>query len=507
MSDSIVLEMVGIDKVFPGVKALEQVSFQLIEGEIHGLLGENGAGKSTLMKVLAGIYSHDAGDILVHGQKQKKLNPKQVEKLGIYFIHQERYVVPTLTVAETLFLGKEKLYTSFGIMKRKIMEKQAEKFIKETVDVSIACNRLISELTVGEQQLIQICRAIIQQPKVLVFDEPTAVLAKQEKEKLFEIIRQLQKRSISIVYISHYFGEILEICDRITVLRDGKKVKTASTTNMTIEDMVYTITGKQLEEKKFEKDWQAGATLLEVKNLTKKHSFQDVSFKLKKGEIVGITGLMGSGYAEVGTAIFDSKDVIGGTITFEGNELSRLSPERSVALGIGYVPEDRRNHGIIKKMTVKQNTTLASLKSVSKSGLIQSKKESTKVQELIEKLDVRTPNLEEEIEFLSGGNQQKVVLAKWLHSGSKLFILNQPTAAVDVGAKAEIYQLIIELAKQGAGILLISQDLKELERLSDTVYVMYRGKIIDEIPGEKLTSDQLMLSMMGGNTVGTVNHG
>ena len=365
MSEHLAIEMKAVNKIFPGVKALQNVDFRLSKGEIHGLLGENGAGKSTLMKVLAGLYEHDSGEIFVYGEKQDKLTPKLLEKLGVQFIHQERLMIPTLTVAQTLFLGNEQTYPIFKITKRVKMEREAEEVIEITVGSRIPGGRLISELTVGELQLLQICRAIMKKPKVIVFDEPTAVLAKKEAERLFLIIRGLKKQGLSVVYISHYFQEVLSLCDRITVLRDGKNVTTEQTDGLTVEELVYKVAGKKINEQFPIKNWQHGEQLLSVENLHHKDDFSDVSFQIRRGEIVGLTGLMGSGYTSIGKALFDQRAITKGKITYQGKEVTRLRPEKAVSLGIAYIPEDRRNLGIIKNMSVKENITLSNLRNVS----------------------------------------------------------------------------------------------------------------------------------------------
>lgn len=499
MSDEFVLEMKEIQKEFPGVKALQNIHFQLKEGEIHGLIGENGAGKSTLMKILAGIYSQDSGEIRFLGNLQKVLTPKIVEHLGIHFIHQERHVVPYLTVAESLFLGIENKFASFRLIKRRTMEKEAEKVLLEKVGVRLSGKKLVGDLSVGEKQLLQICRALLQDPKVIVFDEPTAVLAKREANQLFNIIKELKQKGISIIYISHYFGEILDICDRITVLRNGSNVKTTETKGLTIEDIVYFMTGRRIGSDTPTKSRQLGDVLLNVKDFTHSQQFQDVNFQIRRGEIVGITGLMGSGYSDLGLSIYDDSNITKGVVEFEGKRLSKHNPEKAVSLGMGYIPEDRRHLGILQNMSVKENITLTSLKKVSKGGVIKRKVEREKVDVMIDQLGIRTPNQETTINYLSGGNQQKAVLAKWLSSNAALYILNQPTAAVDVSTKAEIYNLITQVAENGAGVLLITQDLQELVKLSDRILVMYRGEVVREFEKENVTTDQIMVSMMGGS--------
>lgn len=505
MSEEYILQMLGIQKEFPGVRALQNVDFQLRYREIHGLVGENGAGKSTLMKILAGLYSQDSGEILFQGQTQGRLTPRLVEKLGIHFIHQERYIVPFLTVAESLFLGIELSVTPFKLMKRRSLEKEAETLLREKVGLKIAGNRQVGDLTVGEQQLLQVCRALLHQPKIIVFDEPTAVLAKRESEQLFDIIRDLSARGISIIYISHYLGEIVQICDCITVFRNGTKIDTVEINGLSIEDIVYKMVGRRIDEQFPDKNRTLGNLLLNIADFTHRTQFRNINLQVRSGEIVGITGLMGSGHSSLGKAIFDGTGIVGGGIEFEGHQISAVTPELAVTLGIGYLPEDRRHLGIVLNMSVRENITLSSLKKISKAGIIDVKKEDRIVAELIKRLKIHTPNQETSVNYLSGGNQQKVVLSKWLSSGAKLYIMNQPTAAVDVGAKAEIYSLIRKLVEQGAGVLLISQDLQELIGLSHRIIVMYRGEIIQELDGENVTSDELMVSMMGGNQSDTNN--
>lgn len=501
MSDDYILEMIDIQKEFPGVKALQSATLKVRNREIHGLVGENGAGKSTLMKVLAGLYTQDSGEIKFQGNDYKNLTPRLVEKLGIHFIHQERQVVPHLTVAESLFLGIEPVFSPFKLLNRRSLEKEAEKVLKEKVGFIVPGDKLIGELTVGEQQLIQISRALLHDPKLIVFDEPTAVLAKKEADKLFEIIREISK-SIGIIYISHYFGEILELCNRVTVIRNGTNVDTVNSNEVSIEDLVFLMVGRKIEEQFPVSNRKKGSPLLEVKNLTHKKQFRNVSFTVHSGEILGITGLMGSGHTDLGDSIYDNSSIFSGTIEFEGENISKISPEKAVKLGMGYVPEDRRNLGIVQNMSVRENITLACIKKLSKKGLIKFSEENTTCDELINKLEIRTPGRETAVGSLSGGNQQKVVISKWLSNGSKLYILNQPTSGVDIGAKTEIYSLINKMAEEGAGILLISQDIQEVVGLSDRILVMYRGGIKEEFKGDKHIEDQVIVSMMGGEKNG-----
>lgn len=492
-NNTIILDMKKIDKVFPGVRALDKVDLQVSAREIHGLIGENGAGKSTLMKILSGMYTHDGGTIEFLGKEYKKLDPKLVEEIGISIIHQERQVVPYLSVAESLFLGIEKS----TVLKRKEMEREAEKLIEENLGAHIPGSALMSELTVGEQQLVQICRALMTNPKLIIFDEPTAVLAQKEAQKLFQIIREL-KQNVSVIYISHYFGEILDLCDTITVLKNGSKVTTIPAANETIEHLVYLMVGKDVGEQYPPKDRQHGEVVIEIKNLSHKKLFSDVSFHIKAGEILGLTGLMGSGHAEVGEALYDTSGLVGGEILYLGRTLNKLTHESAVALGIGYLPEDRRGKGVIQSGSVKENITLASMKKVCRRGLIDNKKENKDADEHIRQLSIKTPSREEISALLSGGNQQKVVIARWMQADSKLLILNQPTSGVDIGARAEIYSFIHQMAKNGSAVLLISQDIQELVGLSDRIMTMFRGKVTSEFHVEGDITDRVIVSMMGG---------
>ncbi|MCB6203058.1 sugar ABC transporter ATP-binding protein [Extibacter muris] len=495
-----ILEMLDVTKEFPGVKALSNVTIQIKAGEVHGLVGENGAGKSTIMKILAGLYSNDEGRIIFDGEDiTKKLNARTAEHLGISFIHQERYVVRHLTVAEMLFLGIEKTKSLFRFMDRKGMVKSAEKMLKEKVGVELPGDRLVSQLTVGEQQLIQICRALMNDPKVIVFDEPTAVLAKKESERLFKIIHQLKKEK-GVIYISHYFGEILELCDRVTVLRNGEKIDTVNAADVTIDSLVTMMVGRNILEQYPQKQRKPGETILSVKGLTHKKEFRDLNFQVRRGEILGITGLMGSGHDKVGISIYDNADIVGGEIEFKGKKMSYISPQKAVQEKMGYVPDDRRGLGAIQKMSVQENITLACLKKLARYGIISNKAEAEAADEQIEHLGIRTPGRDAQTGNLSGGNQQKVVLSRWLSDESELYILNQPTSGIDIGARADIYKIIDKMARSGAAVIIITQDIQELYGMSDRVIVMYRGvtKLEMEIRDQDVTNQIIVASMGGG---------
>ena len=497
MDKNYILEMEHIDKSFPGVKALVDVHFKVKNCEIHGLVGENGAGKSTLMKILTGLYQHDAGTIYFCGKKHNRLNAKKAGEIGISIIHQERLNVPFLTVAETLFLGIEPSSTFLKLISRKKMERKSSAFIKEELGVDIEGNSLMGNLTVGEQQIVQIARALLTNPKLVVFDEPTAVLAKKECEMLFKVIKELSKR-IAVVYISHYFGEILDICDRVTVLRNGQNVCTVSTEGLTINDLVVAMIGRDISSQYPPKDRYIGEEMVKIENLSCDKAFSDVSFTVKSGEILGLTGLMGSGHTAVGEALYYENKGVTGTVTFKGKPLEKVNPMHSVSRGIAYVPEDRRKLGAIQRISVRENITLSNLSEMGNYGVINSRKENKIACNYVEQLDIKTPSVEQQTGLLSGGNQQKVVISRSLCNESSFFILNQPTSGVDVGARLEIYNHICNMARQGAAILVISQDIQELVGLSDRIITMYRGKIADEFIVSADIADQVNVSMMGG---------
>lgn len=493
------LEMQNITKSFFGIKALNDVTFQIKKGEIHGLVGENGAGKSTIMKILAGIYTKDSGKIIFEGSDiSEKISTKTAEDLGISFIHQERYVVPHLTVAEMLFLGKEVTKTPLHFMQRKKMEEMAEQALQTHLGVRLPGNKRISELTVGEQQLIQICRALLNNPKVIVFDEPTAVLAKKEADLLFKIIRQLRKER-GVIYISHYFGEILDLCDEVTVLRNGRKITTQTTQGLTIDQLVSLMIGRSVENQYPKRESRIGEVVLKVQNLCHEKAFHDISFEIHKGEVLGLTGLMGSGHDQLGISLYDSSGITGGSIEFDGQILKKPLPHTCASRGIGYVPDDRRRLGALQVLSVKENETIASLNKVSRHGVISKKKEAETAQSLVEQLNVKTASIDTQCGFLSGGNQQKVVLAKWLSSNAKLYILNQPTSGVDIGARAEIYSIINRVANEGAAVLLITQDIQELYHLSDRVLAIYRGEVVMRCATKDCTDEDIIVAMMGGD--------
>lgn len=495
-----ILTMSNISKAFPGVQALDAVNFSIKPGEIHGLVGENGAGKSTIIKVLAGVYRADAGQVIIDDQNMSELTPATVHSAGIRFIHQELHLVPHFTVAESVFMGQE-IGGNFGIDK-KAMRRRAEAFLKESLNSEISGNTLIRDLGIAERKLVQIARALIDnEAKVVVFDEPTAPLASGEVDQVFKAILRLKERGISMIYVSHYLGEITELCDRVTVFRNGKDVAVmediaAHSSNEIIKYMV----GKDINELYPVKDHAISEPVLELQNLSDGSKFAGIDLKIGKGEIVGIAGLIGSGREELTDTIYGLKQPANGEIKLENTSISITSPSIAVQNGIVLVPRDRRHDGLILDMSVADNINLASLEEVASAKLEKRAAAQERANNLSETLDIRPRNARAISRFLSGGNQQKVVLARWLATGSKLFILDEPTVGVDIGAKVEIYQLVENLAQQGAGVLVSSSDPGELLGLCDRIVVLLRGNTVADVPANTLTLDSLLALTTGGTS-------
>ena len=494
------LELRGISKSFPGVRALDEVSFSVAKGEVHGLVGENGAGKSTLIKIIAGVYQRDAGEILVHGKSVDHLSPRIVEDLGIQFIHQELNLVPEFTVAQAIFMGQEATYGRWlPLVNNRRMEREAERLISDMLGVHLPGKRLVRDLSVAERQLVQIAKALRSGPSIVAFDEPTAPLARKEVEALFGVIRTLKGQGISIIYISHYLSEISEICDRVSVLRNGKNVSVTPMAETSIARIVSEMVGHSLEEMHPERHVEIGAPLLEVKGLSRAGMYEDVTFTIRHGEVVGVTGLLGSGTHEVAETLFGLRKPDAGQLVLDGKPLTRLSSSKAVAQGFGMVPKDRRNQGVILSMSVGDNLNLASLSNVATAGLIRAKGARAQADDMIRRLRVKTPNRDTAVRYLSGGNQQKTVIGRWLCSDARVFLLDEPTLGVDVGAKIEIYTLINDMVGAGAGVFLISSDLPELLGASDRILVMFRGRIVKELDAKSTTADQVLFWATGGS--------
>lgn len=495
------IEMSGISKAFSGNVVLNNVQFQLADGEIHALMGENGAGKSTMMKILSGIYTKDSGDIKVDGQVVQFKSPKDAEKQGIHVIHQELNILPDLTVVQNLFLGKEKTYGKTGILKNREMEKEAEALLSK-LGFAINPRTRAGDLSVGQQQIIEIAKAIASNAKYIVMDEPTAALTDREIETLFTTIRELKEKGISFVYISHRMEEIVAICDRITILRDGEYVGVRNIPETTFDEIVEMMVGRELGERFPERQCEIGETKLEVRNLTVNGLFENISFRVKRGEVLGVAGLMGAGRTEVAQTIFGYRKAHSGDVFIDGKKVVIKSPIDAMKNGIGFVTEDRKTQGLVLDFSIEENIALANLEKCSSSGIVRKAKQNSMVAKYIEDLKIRTSGPEQITKSLSGGNQQKVVIAKWLGTNPQILILDEPTRGVDIGAKKEIYHIINKLAEAGVAILMISSELPEVIGVADRVIVMQEGKQTGEVKKEEMTQEVIMHYATGGEKVG-----
>ncbi|WP_054957654.1 sugar ABC transporter ATP-binding protein [Paenibacillus dakarensis] len=490
------IEMKNIHKAFGTNRVLTGVDFDLREGEVHALMGENGAGKSTLMNILTGLHSRDEGTILIDGQETYFDNPKEAEEKGIAFIHQELNIWPEMTVLDNLFIGKE-MTSKFGLLNMKQMKELAKEQFRR-LSVTIPLMQEAGECSVGQQQMIEIAKALMTHAKVIIMDEPTSALTEREIEKLFEVIQALRKEGVSIVYISHRMEEIFAICDRITVMRDGRTVDTKAIPDTHFNEVVKKMVGRELTERYPERHPSPGEVVLEVKNISSKGRFEDVSFSVRAGEIVSFSGLMGAGRTEIMRAIFGLDKLDSGEIWVRGKKITIKKPVDAVKHGIGFITEDRKDEGLVLDFSVRENMALPNLFSFSSKGFISEKKEKEFVDTLTKRLMIKTHSSETAARNLSGGNQQKVVIAKWIGIGPSVLILDEPTRGVDVGAKREIYQLMNELTDRGVAIIMVSSELPEVLGMSDRILVVHEGKITGEVDREHATQEHIMTLATGG---------
>ncbi|MCA0923620.1 sugar ABC transporter ATP-binding protein [Bacillus sp. RM3] len=490
------IEMHNIHKAFGKNTVLAGVSFDLVTGEVHALMGENGAGKSTLMNLLTGLYSLDQGTIQIDGKEIAFKNPKEAEQNGIAFIHQELNIWPDMTVLENLFIGKE-IYTKLGLLDTKKMKTLAQAQL-DRLSVNLSLDQEAGSCSVGQKQMIEIAKALMTDAKVIIMDEPTAALTDREIEKLFQVIESLKKEGVSIVYISHRMEEIFAICDRITIMRDGKTVDTKAIPDTNFHEVVKKMVGRELTDRYPERTPSTGDIVLEVKQATRKGRFQDVSFSVKAGEIVGVAGLMGAGRTEMMRSLFGLDPLDQGEIWVHGKKAVIKKPSDAVKLGIGFITEDRKDEGLMLDASIRENIGLPNLDSFSPKGLIDKKNEQDFVDLLIKRLTIKTASSEISARSLSGGNQQKVVIAKWIGIQPKVLILDEPTRGVDVGAKREIYQLMNELTDRGVAILMVSSELPEVLGMSDRVLVIHEGTISGELSKTEATQERIMTLATGG---------
>ena len=490
------IEMRGINKSFGSNQVLKDAGFLLKDGEVHALMGENGAGKSTLMKILTGVYTKDAGTIYVDGKEVSYKNPQEAEKAGIVFIYQELNVLFDLTVEENLFMGKE-ITKKFGICDKKAMRAKAQE-VMDRMGVKIPVDAVMSDLSVGQQQMVEICKALMVDAKVIIMDEPTAALTQSETEALFEVMNGLRKKGVSIVYISHRMEEIFELCDRITILRDGSYIGTEYIKDITMDDVVQMMIGREIGERFPKRDCPIGEEVLRVEGLTHEKIFRDVNFSVRAGEVLGVSGLMGAGRTEIMQAIFGNLPVVSGKLFIEGKEVSIKNPREAIAAGIGFITEDRKTEGLLLEKSIAENIELANLGKVSDKNVLSKKKGAELVKRGIEEFRIKCFGPEHECGNLSGGNQQKVVLAKWIYTDPKILILDEPTRGVDIGAKKEIYNVINEMAAKGVAVIMVSSELPEVLGMSDRIMVVHEGHVTGIIDGEQADQAKVMTLATGG---------
>lgn len=485
------LVMEHIDKSFPGVKALSDVRFDLHAGEVHALIGENGAGKSTLMKILTGVYTKDAGTILYNGEEMDISSPKQAQDAGISIVHQELNLMPDLTLAQNMFIGRENQYGGPFITDKRINQEAKKIFAEMNLDLDPKVK--VGDISVAKQQMVEIAKALTYDSKILVMDEPTAALTQSEIVELFRIIEHLQAQGVGIVYISHRMEELFRISQRITVMRDGEYVGTKNTKETDMDEIIHMMVGRAVfEEPKTHSDVAPDAPVILKATGLNSHQVKDVSFELHKGEILGFAGLMGAGRTEVARLVFGADPRTSGTIEVHGKQATIKTPQDAVKYGIGYLSEDRKRYGLAVGLSVAENATMACLEEFTTAGFINKPKEVEATNEYVEKLAIKTPSVHQLIKNLSGGNQQKVVIAKWLLRDSEILIFDEPTRGIDVGAKSEIYKLMNTLVEMGKSIIMISSELPELLRMSDRIVVMCEGRITGELSIEEANQENIM---------------
>jgi ribose transport system ATP-binding protein len=491
-----IFDMQGITKTFPGVKALDQVDFSCVPGEVRGLVGENGAGKSTLMKILAGAYYPDQGKIILKGKEVAFDSPNEAQKHGISAIYQEFNLIPELNLAENIFLGREPRKIG-GLMIDKAILYDRSKELLARLGTALDPHTKVKHLSVAHQQMVEISKALCLNADIIIMDEPSAVVSGKELEALFRIIRSLKDQGKAIIYISHRIDEIFEIADRATVLKDGKLVGTVQPRDVDKATIVRMMVGRTLEQTYPPKELGGRRKILEVQKLSRGHVLKNVSLQVHTGEILGLAGLVGAGRTELARAIFGADPIDSGEIYFEGKKVTRKGPKQSISGGIGFVTEDRKKEGLVGSLSVRKNLTSLMLDKIKTWFFTKDREEKRLAKKSIEEFGIVTPGTEQEIQYLSGGNQQKVILAKWLNVNPKLIIMDEPTRGIDVGAKAEIYNTMRNLVKGGKALIMISSELPEIIGMSDRIVVMHEGEITGEISGSQATEENILMMATG----------
>lgn len=489
MNETIV-SMSGISKSFPGVKALDNVSFELRSGEVMALLGENGAGKSTLMKILSGVYTRDAGTMEIFGQNCGDLTPKQAQAAGVAIIHQELNMCKHLSVAENMFLGRE--MTKYSVLSNAQMEAEAQRILSE-LKIDISPSQVVGDLTISKQQMVEIAKALSINAKILVMDEPTSSLTSKEIEELFRIIHTLRTNGCGIVYISHRLEELQHIVDRVTVMRDGQYITTMNFNETTIDEIITHMVGREIKEKFPRVACKKGKEVFTVKNLNAGRMVRDINFSLYEGEVVGFAGLMGAGRTETTRAIFGIDHKESGEIYLDGNEVKLTCPEDAIKAGIVLAPEDRKKDGLCTKLSIRHNIALPNLDLIcNKLGVVRTGEEDRLCDQAVSSLGVKTPNVEIDAGNLSGGNQQKVVVGKWLVRNSRVVIFDEPTRGIDVAAKVEIYNIINQLKQKGIAVMFVSSEMPEVLGIADRIIVMCDGRITGELMADETNQNEIL---------------
>ena len=496
--DKKILEMDNITKVFPGVTALDSVNFDAHRGEIHALVGENGAGKSTLVKILSGVYKKDGGEIKVDGQIVDITSPQDARRYGISTIYQELNLVPFLDAFHNIWVGREDSLNGVFLKKKK-MRSETEKILN-LLNIDLPITTPIKHLSVAQQQMVAIARALAENAMILVMDEPTARLAAHEIENLFSLVKRLTLQGVAVVYISHRMEEIFDLANRITVLKDGKLQGTVDTNKATLSKIVNMMVGKGLKDRYHKIPIKLGNDLLVCEGLKDKNQLNGISFSIRTGEILGIVGPVGSGRTELVKAIFGANPVVDGSFVLEGERFYPRNPAMAIEHGIALVPEDRRGEGLIMHMDIAENITLPTFDQWSPMGFVRPKKDRQVAGKIAEQVDIRMSGITQRVRYLSGGNQQKVVVGKWLVKKSKLFLLDEPTAGIDVGAKTEIYRLVAELVANGAGVIYISSEIPEVLNIADRILVMRSGRIVKEFLRSEATEEKILTVILSGES-------
>ena len=486
----VIVTMEHIDKSFPGVRALSDVHFELRAGEVMALLGENGAGKSTLMKILSGVYTRDAGRMEIFGQEQGDLTPKMAQALGVAIIHQELNMCRHLSVAENMFLGREK--TKLGTLDSRVMEQEARRILSD-LKIDLDPRKVVGELPVSKQQMVEIAKALSTNARVLIMDEPTSSLTSREIDDLFRIIRELKQKGCGIVYISHRLEELKYIVDRVTIMRDGQFVTTQNFADTTMDEIIANMVGREIKEKFPRVTCQTGKRVFEVKRLNAGRMVRDVSFSLNEGEIVGFAGLMGAGRTETTRAIFGADRKTSGEIWLDGKPVTIHGVADAIRAGIVLAPEDRKKDGLCTKLSIRHNIALPNLDTLCDHlGVVNRGKETAMCDQAVENLMIKTPSVEKDVATLSGGNQQKVVVAKWLSRNSRVVMFDEPTRGIDVAAKVEIYHLMNKLKQQGIAVLFVSSEMPEIMGIADRIIVMCDGRITGELTAAEATQEMIL---------------